>query len=218
VIVVVGSPVFAPGSGGARNEAAGLAAETAEAAARAGATVQLVGKVGDDPGGDEVLLALHQAGVGHAAVLRDAAHSTPRVALPVPATDDEAMDPAADADNADARLPTGLALEAADLELALRYLTDFRVLVLADELDAAIRTVALDAAAFSGAHVVDLHADDGVPGPDAEHLTAFDSADADPAAFGQMAGRYAAGLDAGRAPAAAFADATRSTRWEAATD
>src|SRR5439155_7030585 len=106
--------------------------------------------------------------------------------------------------------PPGLALEAADVELALRYLTDFRVVVLADTLEADAGAAALAAAAFAGAHIIDLHAGeaDGRSAEADPAFTAFDAEGADPAPFGRMAGRYAAGLDAGQAPAEAFRSAT----------
>ena len=182
MIVVIGSPVLV-GDGAAL----GPGATAAVTAAAAGSSVQLVGKVGDDAGGDEVLLALTQAGVGHAAILRDAAHATPRTG-------------------------PGLPLEAADVELALRYLTEFRVVVLADEMDAATRATAIAAAAFSGAHVVDLYGDNqGAAAEDSPTLTAFGAAAADPSPIAGMAGRYAAALDSGKTAAEALALATGAT-------
>src|SRR5665811_1189252 len=83
MLAVVGSPSFMPGSmPDAAADAGGLAAGIARAAAAAGAEVQLIGKVGDDPAGDAVLLALARGGVGHIALLRDAGRATP-VASPV---------------------------------------------------------------------------------------------------------------------------------------
>ena len=55
----------------------GPAAAIARACAAAGATVQLAGKVGDDPPGDEILLSLTRHGIGHVALLRDAGTVTP---------------------------------------------------------------------------------------------------------------------------------------------
>ena len=48
----------------------GMAQAIATAAARAGSPVQVIGIVGDGPEGDQLLLKLAEAGVGHAAVLR----------------------------------------------------------------------------------------------------------------------------------------------------
>ena len=60
----------------------GLAVELALASARAGAEVELVGAVGDDPEGDRIVVELGRAGVGHAALMRDPATRTPLVGQP----------------------------------------------------------------------------------------------------------------------------------------
>ena len=65
--------------------ATGSAARIALTAADRGAAVQLIGKVGDDPDGEALILALAQGHVGHVALLRDPAHRTP--------VDIEAADP-----------------------------------------------------------------------------------------------------------------------------
>ncbi len=131
----------------------------------------------------------------------------------------------ADGSRALTAAPEGLSLEAADIELALRYLTEFRVLVIAAPLDSLSLHAALDAAGFSGAHVVRLdpprptHRDEPISAeapPDGVEVTAFEAPKRDEPAFGAMVGRYAAGLDAGRSPGDAFADATRGTHWERA--
>jgi sugar/nucleoside kinase (ribokinase family) len=154
VIVVVGLPVAVSSEG--VTSPAGTAARVALAAAAAGAGVQLVGKVGDDPAGDAVLLALARGGVGHVAVLRDPSRATPVV--PTAPSDDG--DPFADGDDGsavpvaasgDGPAPT---LEPADVELALRYLTDFRCLVLAEPLPEGVVRVAAEAARYSGAELV----------------------------------------------------------------
>ena len=63
-------------------------------------------------------LALGVAGVGHAALLRDPAGVTPRV----------------DSDGIETGAPLAR-LDAADIDLGLRYVPDCRVLVVADPLD-----------------------------------------------------------------------------------
>jgi hypothetical protein len=134
VIVVVGLPHLG------RSEppvAAGLAASIARQAAAAGAGVQLMGKLGDDPEGDLVLLDLAAAGVAHPAVLRDPVRRTP-VGSGRGARD---RGPA----------PT---LELADLELGLRYVPDFRVLVLATPELPGLLAGAAEAASFGGAHLI----------------------------------------------------------------
>src|SRR5689334_12618574 len=75
MLVVVGSP--AAGFAGAELRAAGIAAEIARAAAAAGGAVQIVGRVGEDPAGDAVVLDLAAAGVEHVAVLRVSGEATP---------------------------------------------------------------------------------------------------------------------------------------------
>ncbi len=236
MIVVVGSPHLIPASPEAPAWAVGTAASVAVAASEAGASVQLVGKVGDDPSGDTVLLALGERGVGHVAVLRDPAHPTP-VAPAGPLAgddgdDDLAFDPADDpADDpiapAKASGPTGadsipesgaLSLDPGDLELALRYLGDFRVLVLAESPSAALAEVAADAAAFVGASLIVL-----VEGAGGSTLELADAtllaapADDPEGAFARVVGRYAAALDRGQDPARAFSAATAEAGWSAAS-
>ena len=70
MIVVVGTPAWRPTEPAAP---AGLACGIALAAAAHGAAVELVGRTGDDPAGDALLIALAHAGVGHVARLRDPA-------------------------------------------------------------------------------------------------------------------------------------------------
>ena len=72
VIVVVGDPSLRLAGESVTAEPDGPAAAIARACAAAGATVQLAGKVGDDPPGDEILLGLTRHGIGHVALLRDA--------------------------------------------------------------------------------------------------------------------------------------------------
>ncbi len=87
MIVVVGGLAWRdgvpPGPGG-------RACEVALAAAGAGAAVEVVGRAGDDPAGDALMLALASAGIGHVAVLRDVA-ATP-VLSPLAVPDDEAAE------------------------------------------------------------------------------------------------------------------------------
>lgn len=173
MIVVVGHPVaIATPTGTA---AGGLAATVALSAASAGASVQLVARVVDDPDGDEILRHLSDGGVAHVATLRQ------------PATAD------------------GPILEAADLELALRYLTNVGVLVLAGG-DPALAKVAVEAADWSQASLIVLVAP-GAPAPGdlPASSTVLSSPAADPdGAFGSLVGAYAAALDRGVDAATAF--------------
>lgn len=94
MIAIVGHPILAIDAAGPR--LTGLTAAIASTAATAGAAVQVIGKVGEDPDGDAVLLALARAGVGHVATLRDPAHRTLVVrSAPVPgsSTDADSADP-----------------------------------------------------------------------------------------------------------------------------
>jgi hypothetical protein len=108
VIIVMGRPSIEDGPIGPLP--AGMGAIVAMAIAAAGGRVELVGTLGDDASGDAVAIALSRAGVGHAALLRIPGTTTPRGGT----TD----------------APTRL--DAADVELGLRYLTDYRVLIVAD--------------------------------------------------------------------------------------
>lgn len=128
MIVVVGRPRFSR-----RHGAAGLAAQIAMAAAEAGAQVELVGSIGDDEAGQQVILELSRTGVGHAALLRDASARTPGEGTPA------------------GPLPR---LDAQDVELGLGYLVDYGVLVVAEPLSEEAQRVALDAAAYHGAQVL----------------------------------------------------------------
>jgi len=225
VIVVVGSPIGRPAMTGV--VAGGIAADVATAIATSGGAVQIVGRVGDDAAGDAVLLTLAAAGVGHVAVLREPTHSTP-TAAPAPGTPaspdgpdlgesilaDEEADDAGAADE-----PRGLSMDAADLQLALRYLPDYRVLVLAADLDPEPLSTVVEAAGWAGAHLVAVVGRDGealaLP-PDA---TVLERPVVDPdGAFARVVAAYSLALDEGREPRAALADAAGSLGWAPATD
>src|SRR4051794_9544275 len=75
MIVVIGSPIGR--LAGASITAAGLPSRIALSAAGAGYRVQLVGRVGDDPTADAIVLDLARGEVGHVALLRDATMATP---------------------------------------------------------------------------------------------------------------------------------------------
>jgi hypothetical protein len=229
MLAVVGSPSFAPGSTpGAAGDAGGLAAGIARAAAADGVEVQLVGKVGDDPSGDAVLLALGRERVGHLAILRDAGHPTPiappRVAV-ADSADTEAIatllgdDATAEEppDGPGAAPPAGLAMEAADISLGLRYVREFRVLVAADPLDEPSSLVIADAAAVSDAALI-VVAPHGVATPVAPvSAIVLEAPDTDPdGAFATLVGRLAAALDRGMDVGEAFRSATAQGGWERA--
>jgi hypothetical protein len=151
-----------------------------------------------------VLLDLARRGVRHVAVLRDA--ERPTAVLPADIADDlEAeSDPEPEPRGNDAQ-PT---LDAADLELALSYLPEYAVIVVAESLSSGALRVAADAAGWSEAALVVVGAAADLAGlPD--NATVFAPPDGDPdGAFAAMVGAYAAGLDRGDDPRAAFAAAT----------
>lgn len=194
MIVVVGRPLLAPGPVGP--VAGGLASLIAVACVSAGAAVELVGTIGDDAGGDAVAVDLARSGIGHAALLRIAAVPT--------ASTDGASGP-------------GPRLEARDLDLGLRYVADFRVLVAAEPLTPDLEAVIIEAAAYAGAAVVAIAAGDGAVGNAlADSATVFEAPSEALGPFAEMIGRYAAALDAGVPPGAAFAAAARGAGWEPA--
>ena len=200
MIVVIGA-VHATGSG-ADVAPAGLAAGVALAASTEGARVELVTRLGDDPTGDAVLLAFAAAGVGHVATLRDPARGTtmdPPDPEPLDVDDEDGGEPAPD-DLA------GPILDGADVGLALRYLADYRIIVAAHP-SPAVLTEATAAAAWAGAHLVVIvdPATDGAPPAELPADALVLAVDGGATALGDAIGRYAAAVDAGSAPAEAFA-------------
>lgn len=234
MIAIVGQPILAIDGAGPRP--IGMTAAIATTAAAAGGSVQVIGKVGEDPDGDAILLALAQAGIGHVATLRDPAHRTPVVrvartaaltagaealtagaeaALPVglldgDGTDDDDLDPwsfaPASIEPGDPGDRPGL--DIADVELALRYLPDIRVVVVVEPVDGLSAATSAEAVA-AGAHLVVILAAgaartrevDDLPG-DALVLAAPDGPDV--RTFATLVGRYAALIDAGTKPDRAF--------------
>jgi ribokinase len=196
---------------------AGRACAIALAAAAAGARVELVGRVGDDPAGDALLLALARASVGHATVLRDPARPTPIIRAAAEADDDDpfAEPLAVPAEDGLASPPDGPRLEAADVALGLRYLTGFDVLVLTDDVPAGVLPVAVEAAAFAGARLVTLVPPGGGTAPVVGQALVLEAPSPDDGAFAALVGTLAAGLDRGLAPEDALRLATRAGGWEA---
>lgn len=102
--------------------------------------------------------------------------------------------------------PPASALEAADLDLALRYLADVGVVVLSDPDDAMLR-VGADAAGWSRGSLVVIVPTGSIPPagvPDTAIVIEAPASDPD-AAFAMVVGDLAARLDAGADPEAAFA-------------
>lgn len=209
MIVIVGGLAWRQGD---QPAPAGRACEIALAAAALGARVEVVGRTGDDPTGDAVMLALVRAGIGHVAVLRDPSRPTPVIESPAVTEDEPTDDPPAPAPAAS----PGPALDAGDVSLGLQYLTAFAVLVVTDDVPSAAIPVAVEAAGFTGAHLI-LLAPPGADAPDVPDPATILAApaEADDGAFARLVGAYAAGLDRGTEPARAFAEAVDAAGWEA---
>jgi ribokinase len=222
VIVVIGNPVLrrvdAPSG---RPAPAGTAALVAVAAAAAGAQVQLVGRTGDDPAGDELVLALSQAGVGHAALQR-VRRVTPVIESP------EGSEPIGPADADDREAPESssstlapdVGFDAADVDLAMRYLPDIRVVVISPDVGTDSASVAARAAGWSGATSIRLVADaeDGPSDFPQDSIVLVVPSDDRDGAFAKLVGQYAAALDRGDDPDGAFRRVVDATGWAPATD
>jgi hypothetical protein len=198
VIAVIGSPRARVSGDDA--DVAGLAASIAVAAAADGARVELVGRLGDDPAGDAVLLALARRGVGHVAVLRDPARPTPVVA-----DEDVLMDPEDTApEEPPSATPDPPTLDAGDLDLALRYLPELAVIV-AVHVDGDVLAGAIAASGWAETSlVVVVAADAGTPGDLPTDAVTIAVADEDDSATGALIGRYAAAIDRGEAARTAY--------------
>ena len=217
MIVVVGLPVYADGPDG-QECAGGLAVEVAAAAGRRGGTVELVGKVGNDGAGDAVVVALGRLGIGHAALLRDMARPTPVLtATPL----DESADTAAN-ESESMLLPEDPAarpaLEAADVELALRFLPQASVIVLADPSAESTVEAGIQGAAFSAARLIVLVPTGGASPSVPPETTVLEAPQDDDGSFGRLVGIFAGALDAGLDPATAFLEAVTTSGWEPVAD
>jgi hypothetical protein len=273
VIVVVGQPVLR--NLGDRVDAVGSAARIATAAAGGGSTVQLVGKVGEDPDGDVLVLALAAAGVGHVAVLRDPSRRTPRLVAPTRdagyAADAVRAGDAADAvragdaagagragdvaevgdaadgvlgeaeaaemrDAADGVLGEALdgeaepariepadaadrpSLDSADIDLGLRYLTEFSVLVVAVPVDEAVGSIVSAAAGWASATLIVL-VEDGAAVPTGlpSDAIVLQASPPDPdGTFDILVGDLAASIDRGVPARDAFRELLAAAGWEPA--
>lgn len=207
MIVVVGQPALVEAEQGP--ELAGLAARIAAAAATQGGTVQLVGAAGEDAAGDEVVLALARAGVGHVALLRKAGQATPVRA---------AADPFGDGVDDDAPPPDAPPLDPGDVDLALRYLPEADVIVVAAPGSPGILGVTAQAAGWFDARLIVLAHD----GPELAALPAESIAFEPPAddrddAFATMVAAFAVALEGGEAPAEAFERSVAGAGWASAS-
>jgi len=218
VIIVVGLPAYTESPDGERC-AGGLGVEVASAARLRGATVELVGKVGDDGTGDAVVVALGWLGIGHAALLRDPARPTPVLAAAVMDADAAEVE----GGGPEARLlpedpDTRPALEAADVEMALHYLPGAGVVILADPGSEAAVDAGVEGAAFAGARLIVLVPAGTKPPSVPAGATVLEAPADDDGSFGRLVGLFAGALDAGVDPAAAFREAVSASGWEPVVD
>ena len=205
MLVVIGIPV---GVDGDPLGVTGTPARAAVAAVRAGANVELVGKVGDDPAGDAAVLALGRFGVGHAALLRDPGRRTPVL----PDSPDEETSGIADesetANSTDVDRAVDRtdwpALEPEDIELALLYLPDVRVIVVAEPLPGPVLEAVTDAASYLAAPVV-MVTQDATTLPTADLVIAAPDTDPD-GAFAEVLGQIGTAVDRGVPIAEALAE------------
>ena len=219
MIVVIGSPVGRLADGVL--SAGGAASRVALAATATGRTVQLVGRTGDDPTADGVVLDLTRGGVGHVALLRDPARATPLETPPEADDEREATDPSSAAERGDqVTTADGPSLDAADVDLGLRYLTDFAVVVLAEPAAPEVVGIAAEAARWGGARLIlVVEPGDAVPDGLPADVIVFEAPAADPdGVFAALVGRFAAALDDGADPGEAFRASLASDGWTGAAD
>jgi hypothetical protein len=173
-----------------------------------------------------VVLDLARGGVGHVALLRDPGRATPLEAPTDPAIEPDDLVDAEAAVALDARpravAPApGPALEAADVDLGLRYLTDFGVVVLAEPAGAEVVGIVAEAARWSEARLVlVVGAGESVPDGVPAEAVVFEAPESDPdGIFAALVGGFAAALDDGAQPGDAFRASIASDGWtEVAAD
>jgi hypothetical protein len=219
VIVVVGQPLFRASDD--RSAVDGVPAQIALAAASRGRSVQLVGKAGLDAEGDTVVLGLAQGGVGHVALLRETGSQTLRSRVPdeaATATREANIDEPPEIGKA-SEPPGSATLDATDVDLALRYLTEYAVVVLADSTDPAVVKVVADASGWAGARLIlVVHPGQPIPVDLPTDVIAFEAPDGDPdGAFATFVGTFAAALDEGDDPADAFRSSIQADGWAPTT-
>ena len=219
MIVVIGSARLRPASPARPSEAAGLAAGIALAARAAGRDVELISRVGEDPAGESILLALARAGIGHVATLRDAVHPTAVVPVPDEVDPDLLADPEEEPDAGWTSLgpPGSATLDGGDLELALRYLDGFSVAVVGEPLEPSSLEIVAEAAAYAGATLVVLAPGGADPGPIPDRAVVLEAPATDPdGVFARTVGAFAAAVDAGTDPALALEAAAAAEGWQRA--
>lgn len=220
MIVVIGQPVL--DSTGPTPLPTGSAARVALAAASQGASVQLIGKVGEDAEGEILVLALAHANIGHVALQRDATRRTPRLVGGQPETlepdPDDADMPGAPAQLEPADPGQRPGLDVGDVELGLQYLTDFRVIVACEPMDVATTRVVADASGWSAGTLIVL-VPEGSAGPaglpDTAIVLQAPAIDRE-GVFDRLVGELAAAIDSGTDPRTAFERLVASAGWDRA--
>jgi pfkB family carbohydrate kinase len=215
VIVVVGRPAGRVNDGVIT--AGGAVSRVALAAAAAGRSVQLVGKIGDDPAADAIVLDLARHGVDHAALLRDPTWTTSieqdpeQEGGPIPWDDA----PAADRPAGSVPAASGSRLDPADVELGLRYLTDFRVVVVAEASPVEVIAVAAEAARWDASRLILVTDPQGdIPADLPDDAIVLEAPDSDPdGVFADLVGTLAAGLDGPAEPGEAFRASIAVDGW-----
>jgi len=225
VIVVIGSPVAV--RRGKRILPAGRPVALAEAVKAAGGEAQLVGKVADDLAGDAIVIDLGRRGIGHAALARAESGLTPSGTIatedddesePLDGADAPAVEAAEEAPPATpgAALPNGIALDAADVKLALGYLPEIGAIVVGAPLaDDAARVVA-EAAAYHEVPLVVLVEPGAATPPAFGSAIVLEAPEAEES-FDRLVGAFAVRLERGAEAADAFRDAVAAGGWERAS-
>jgi hypothetical protein len=109
-------------------------------------------------------------------------------------------------------------LDEGDVSLALSYVTGAKVVVLTEELAEPALAALVEGAGYSGAALVAV-VPAGAAAPSLPPAaTLLEAPASDDGSFARLVGEYAAGLDGGFEPAAAFATAISASGWEAAED
>jgi len=109
-------------------------------------------------------------------------------------------------------------IDGGDLDLALSYLPDHRVVVIAEPLDADALAVVIADCAYVGAALVMVIEPDGSSPEVPPEATALEAPRSDPGGiFGRTVGRFAAALDQGVPGPEALAQATLAAGWQPAT-
>ena len=144
MIAIIGSPIAELAADGT-HQAGGLGVRVARALVRGGERVEMIGRIGADRIGEELTLSLARDGIGHVALLRDAALATPV--------------------GTSAR---GIDLDRGDAQLGLRYLTSFSAVLLIDPASTALVQSVTEESAYGGAHLIvvgDASLEHGVVAP-----------------------------------------------------